>query len=150
MGCGSSSDTVTAAKAIKWKETFPRRPHTGKMAPYVQEMYDAGEAEMAEVPIEMLIVTEETVVQKREENAGVAEYMAEMNKENTEKNAPLVDLSDFEIETEPGVMIKILMIRPKSLPKENNAAYIYAHGGGAVFFSAADENNDLMHTALNL
>jgi len=113
-------------------------------------MYDAGEAEMAEVPIEMLIVTEETVVQKREENAGIVEYMAELNKENNEKNAPLVDISDFEIETEPGVMIKILTIRPKSLPKENNAAYIYAHGGGAVFFSAADENNDLMHTALNL
>jgi len=47
-------------------------------------------------------------------------------------------------------MIKIWMIRPKNLPKENNAAYIYAHGGGAVTLSADVENDLMAHTALNL
>jgi len=76
--------------------------------------------------------------------------IAEINKETIEKNKPLCDLTDFEIETEPGVMMKIYMIRPKSLPKENNAAYIYAHGGGACLFNAAMDNNGMMYTALNL
>ena len=105
---------------------------------------------MKDVPVEMLIVTEETVVQKREENAGIVEYMADLNKETVANDLPLVDITDFEIETEPGVNIKIYQIKPKSLPKDGNAAYIYAHGGGAVFFSAADENNAMAHTALNL
>lgn len=65
--------------------------------------------------------------------------IAEINKETIEKNIPLVDCTDFEIETEKGVMIKIYMIRPKSLPKENNAAYVYAHGGGACLFSAGHD-----------
>jgi len=47
-------------------------------------------------------------------------------------------------------MITIYMIRPKSLPKENNAAYIYAHGGGGVMFTAVMENDSMMYTALNL
>ena len=152
MGCTSSSDTTPMAKkaTADWKETFPRHAHTGEMCPYIKEQYDAGEEEMKDIPVEMLCVTEDTVVQKREENASIVEYMAELNKETVEKDLPLVDITDFEIETEAGVMIKIYMIRPKSLPKDGNAAYIWAHGGGAVFFSAADDNNSMAHTALNL
>ncbi len=59
---------------------------------------------------------------------GMMAHLSSMNKETFEKNAPLVDISDFEFEAEKGVMIKIWMIKPKSLPAENNAAYIYAHG----------------------
>lgn len=47
-------------------------------------------------------------------------------------------------------MIKIYMIRPKSLPEENNAAYIYAHGGGAIMLEAKSENPGMVVTALNL
>jgi len=81
---------------------------------------------------------------------GLIGMMTQMNKETAEKDLPQVDISDFEIEAEKGVMIKIWMIRPKNLPKENNSAYIYAHGGGAVMFSAESANNEMAHSALNL
>jgi len=73
-----------------------------------------------------------------------------MNKDVDDINLPLVDISEFEIETEPGVMIKIQMIRPKDLPKEDNAAYMYAHGGGAVVFDHLSATNMMAKTALNL
>ena len=103
-----------------------------------------------DIPPESMIYNEENIDQKRTEMREMMSHITETNKETIEKNTPLVDISDFEIEAEPGVMIKIYMIRPKSLPKENNAAYIYAHGGGAVMFDAAMENDGMMVTALNL
>ena len=46
--------------------------------------------------------------------------------------------------------MKIFVIKPLDLPKTPQAAYVYAHGGGAVFLSAEDNNNLCAEIALNL
>ena len=35
--------------------------------------------------------------------------------------------------------VKVYVVRPKDLPKKNQAAMVYAHGGGCIMFSALTE-----------
>lgn len=46
--------------------------------------------------------------------------------------------------------MKVHVIKPKTLTGTGHAAYIYAHGGGAVMFEAKSSNSNLTHTALVL
>lgn len=56
----------------------------------------------------------------------------------------------IEIKVEEGVSAKIFIIKPNDLPKAPQAAYVYAHGGGACFTKAEDSNNLMAVVALNL
>lgn len=56
----------------------------------------------------------------------------------------------FQLEVAKKIFIKVNVIKPKDVQRGNVAAYIYAHGGGAIFLNA-DMNNSLMcHSAINL
>lgn len=80
----------------------------------------------------------------------MVDYICTANKEFLDPKKALVNISEFEIDTEKGVQIKIFMIKPIDLPKDNNPAYIYAHGGAGIMFDAASNNDLMSHTALNL
>ena len=76
--------------------------------------------------------------------------MFDMNKETFEKEAELVDITDMEIAADDGHKCAVHVIKPKTLTGTGHAAYIYAHGGGAVMFEAKSSNSNLTHTALEL
>lgn len=73
----------------------------------------------------------------------------DMIKQNDEDLANC-NLEDIELEVEPGVMIKICVIKPKSLPKTGNAGYFYCHGGGGVVMEHYFSTPLCAHIALNL
>jgi len=57
------------------------------------------------------------------------------------------DISDFDLEVEEGLTIKVFVIRPKTLAKKDNACEIHAHGGGAVMLDAEMFNPVMAGTA---
>lgn len=60
------------------------------------------------------------------------------------------DISDFDLEVEKGVTIKVFVIKPKGIAATDNAGYIYGHGGGGVMMTAETENPIQCHVALTL
>ena len=52
------------------------------------------------------------------------------------KNKSKCSIECITISVEKGVSMKIFIIKPKDLPKTPQSAYVYAHGGGAVFLNA--------------
>lgn len=74
--------------------------------------------------------------------------MLEQFKELHDKNASQCDITNFDFEVEPGVNIKVYVIRPKNLPKTGNPANIDAHGGGAVLLDAEMFNMDMAKHAI--
>ncbi len=58
------------------------------------------------------------------------------DKDYFDKKAAQCNITDFDLEVEKGVMIKVFVIRPKGLPEKGNACEIHAHGGGAVLLDA--------------
>lgn len=63
----------------------------------------------------------------------------------------LCDITDFEVKSEDGTMIKVHCYKPKSLAgKTNNPCLIYAHGGGAIFFAASRFETSLCEYAVRL
>jgi len=51
---------------------------------------------------------------------------------------------------EKRTFIKVHVIKPRNIQRGNASAYIYAHGGGAVFLNAEMNNSLMCHSAMNL
>ena len=105
---------------------------------------------MKDISAEDMLFTDANIVQKRAEMDAFIGMLYEMNKELYTKEDGMCTLEDITVNSEPGVDIKVEIIRPKTLPKDGNAGYIYAHGGGAVMFDHKSVTKQLIHTALNL
>lgn len=57
----------------------------------------------------------------------------------------------MEFKARDGVTLKYFVIKPKALDLTvKQPAYVYAHGGGGIVGKAADSNDYLCATALNL
>lgn len=61
----------------------------------------------------------------------------------------MCNITDFDLEVEKGVTIKVFVIKPKSLQEKGNACEIHAHGGGAVLLNAEIMNPLMCVTALD-
>ena len=81
---------------------------------------------------------------------GTQEAVDQMNALVYQKAERQCTIKNFDLTVEKGVTIKVFVIKPNDLPKGEQPAYIYAHGGGAVFLDAQSYNGLMCHTALNL
>ena len=76
--------------------------------------------------------------------------MEEQEKETIDKHMPLVSIEYEKVKVSDGAEIEIIIQKPKSLSSTCAPAYIYAHGGGAIAFSARMENSGMSVTTVNL
>lgn len=106
---------------------------------------------MKDVPPEALLMTEENIMEKRAEMAGIVEYMCDKYKDMFALNESMIDQSDFMLDVGGGEELKMYVHRPKHLSKMvKQPCYIYAHGGGAVTGNAEENIHGCNLMALNL
>ena len=105
---------------------------------------------MKHLPIESMIPTEESIGQWREMVQAEAEQMEEREKETFQKCLSLTSIEYDNLKMNDGAEIEIVIIKPKALTSTCSPAYIYAHGGGAISFTARMVQSALTVTAVNL
>ena len=105
---------------------------------------------MKDLPLEAMMPTEEGINEWREQMGGHLKQMEEREKATYERNLDLVDITYEKIKMRDKKKIEIVIYRPYSLTSKSAPALVYAHGGGAIAFSARQSNGHMAVTAVNL
>lgn len=100
---------------------------------------------------EHLAVTEEGIGAFRAQSDAQTAAIIAGDQPFFDTKIPLCDITDFDLKTRDGTVIKVFVIRPKSLStEEKHPAYIWAHGGGGIKEEAKTFNSLMCNTAVNL
>lgn len=84
----------------------------------------------------------DTIAKKREEDVSMVQMMFNEEAAYFDPIVAKCNISEFELLVEGGT-IKVFVIKPKDLPKENNACEVHAHGGCA-YLGYAELYNAMM------
>ena len=105
---------------------------------------------MKNIDIEEQMFTEDTILERREDMSESLKAMDLQEKDFFDDYTKRVDIQYEKVVVSDGAQIEIIIYKPKTMGKEPQAAYVYAHGGGAFAFQAREFNNIMSVTCINL
>jgi len=120
--------------------------NTGRSA-FSQGAWDATK----DLPLDTYIYSEENYAEKYAESVGFLDMARILSKPVHEELEPFCDTTHVTFTSLDGSEIGAYFIIPKDISEtENNACFIYAHGGGAILFSASDWLGEMREYACRL